>query len=66
MTRKDFELVASVIKATRRSNTVDTDDKAIATLTESLCIEFAKVNPRFDKVRFLAACAADTFNTEGF
>ena len=59
MTRKDFELVASVIKATRRSNTVDTDDKAIATLTESLCIEFTKVNPRFDKERFLAACAAE-------
>jgi hypothetical protein len=58
MTRKDFQLIADVIKATRRSNVVDTDDKAIAILTESLAIELAKTNTRFDKQRFLKACAA--------
>ena len=58
MTRKDFQLIANVIKATRRSNVVDADDKAIAILTESLAIELAKTNPRFNKELFLKACAS--------
>lgn len=57
MTRKDFQLIAAVIKATRRSNVVDADDKAIAILTESLAIELAKANPRFNKELFLKACS---------
>ena len=58
MTRKDFQLIADVIKATRCINNVDADDKAIAILTESLAIEFKKANPRFNKELFLKACFA--------
>tara|TARA_R110002051_G_scaffold295757_1_gene361633 strand:- start:236 stop:421 length:186 start_codon:yes stop_codon:yes gene_type:complete len=59
MTRKDFQLIADVIKATHRSNVVDTDDKAIAILTESLAIELAKTNPRFNKALFIKACGVN-------
>ena len=54
MTRKDFALIASIIRAHQDGSETD---HVVQGLALSLAIEFQKVNPRFDKARFIAASA---------
>ena len=64
MTRKDYELIANVIRETKFDasveNPVDNYEKGfvagIQTLEDALNVEFQKTNPRFDVVRFQKAC----------
>lgn len=54
MTRKDFELIARVLK---NSDEV-LDDMAREALAEMFAAELANTNPNFDRDRFLKASAA--------
>ena len=52
MSRKDFQLIADILKQHKTSPTA----RAMAL---DFVIAFQKVNPRFDKVRFLNACGLE-------
>jgi len=52
MTRKDFQLIADVIKG----HTEGKSDHVMRGFALSMAIELQKTNSRFDKVRFLEAC----------
>ena len=54
MTRKDFELIANAIRVT--NNTTEGDNAALKELALNLCIEFKRVNGRFNNERFIKAC----------
>ena len=56
MTRKDYQTIAAVFKATLNSNVVDSDSNDLSILATSLCIEFKKDNQRFKPELFLKAC----------
>lgn len=66
MTRRDFELIAGVLRreheshrgyhATDRPDPVDVLD----TLARHLAVELAATNDRFDADRFLTACGVTT------
>lgn len=61
MTRKDFELIARVLKDTPRYaewRGIVKDDRA--ELAEAFAAELAAGNPLFDRARFLAACGVET------
>ena len=51
MTRKDFQLIADVIKG----HTDGKDDHVMRGFALSMAVELNKTNSRFDKVRFLSA-----------
>ena len=53
MTRKDFQLVADVLKAHQDGGD---KDNVVRGLAQSFAIELAKTNPRFNKALFLKAC----------
>ena len=53
MTRKDFQLIADVLKA---SSTSPMNRCVIKELAVSFASELAKTNPRFNKQRFVEAC----------
>jgi len=53
MTRKDFELIAAVLKA---SSTTPMTRCVIKELAVSFASELAKTNPRFNQQRFIKAC----------
>jgi len=53
MTKKDFELIASVIRAHQDGGK---QDMVVRGLALSMAIEFQKVNPRFNKAMFIKAC----------
>ena len=53
MTRKDFQLIANVLKA---SSTSPMNRCVIQELAVSFASELAKTNPRFNKQRFVEAC----------
>ena len=55
MTRKDFQLIANVIKAHQDGGD---RDHIVRGLAASFAIELAKTNPRFNKELFLKACAS--------
>lgn len=74
MTKKDFELIARVIRAdaahTRDDGTLETDYKSMPawmrgaydqwnTLALNMADALATTNPRFDRARFLQACGID-------
>ena len=54
MTRKDFELIAGVIKAQREKmhNETETVDEVALAMAEAL----EDTNPRFNRETFLTAC----------
>ena len=52
MTRKDFQLIADVIKG----HTDGKSDHVMRGFALSMAVELKKTNSRFDKVRFLEAC----------
>ena len=53
MSKKDFELIASVIRAHQDGGK---QDMVVRGLALSMAIEFQKVNPRFNKAMFIKAC----------
>jgi len=54
MTRKDFELIAGVVRYVRDLKTTDGD--TLDLLAWSFATELGRNNARFDKPRFMAAC----------
>jgi hypothetical protein len=62
MSKKDYELIAGVfaehVTAYTEYNTKESADKlaAIGTVANALAREFQVENPRFNRVRFVAAC----------
>jgi hypothetical protein len=56
MTRKDFQLIADVLKA---SSTSPMNRCVIKELAASFASELADVNPRFNKALFLEACGVN-------
>lgn len=53
MTRKDFELIAKVLK---QSENEIIDDLALEGLAETFADYLIETNPAFDRARFLKAC----------
>jgi hypothetical protein len=53
MTRKDFQLIADVLKAHQDGSDAD---HIVRGLAVSFAIELAKTNSRFNKERFINAC----------
>lgn len=56
MTRKDFQLIARVIK---ESEGAVIDDLSRDGLAEMFADELASTNPAFDRARFLKACGVN-------
>ena len=61
MTKKDYIAIAKVLAAHRMRRPTDDSDGRIADrlddVTEAFADMLAADNPRFDRVRFLAACS---------
>ncbi len=55
MTRKDFQLIADVLKA---SSTTPMERCVIEQLALTFATELAKTNPNFNQQRFISACFA--------
>ena len=57
MTRKDFELIAGVLKDISNSNKVvgDTAENLMYQVRIAMSDALATTNPRFDRTRFLTA-----------
>ena len=53
MTRKDFQLIATVLKA---SATTPMNRCVIEDVAMNFAVELQKTNPRFDVQRFVKAC----------
>ena len=53
MTRKDYVLIASLIKAQRKPHN---DTETVNEIAFSLADAFEEENPNFDRTRFLWAC----------
>lgn len=51
MTKKDFELIANILRDNREGAEVTID-----TLAEHFACAFTYTNPRFDAERFITAC----------
>ena len=53
MLRKDFQLIANVLRAHQDGSDAD---HVVRGLAVSLAVELSKTNPRFNKERFIKAC----------
>ena len=53
MSKKDYELVAAIIRGHQDGGTRDIVVRGLAL---SMAMEFQKDNPRFNKERFIKAC----------
>ena len=56
MTRKDYQLIASVIKQTYKNEDQQVAEVAIQTVAVSLAAQLKKDNPNFKPALFLQAC----------
>ena len=58
MTKKDYELIAKVIKVHANFKCTYTDQRKVEMLDLAidLAVYFQEENPRFDRDRFLKAC----------
>jgi hypothetical protein len=56
MTRKDYELIAEVIKTARKVETGEAVLVSVEHLANTLATELEIENPRFNRARFLSAC----------
>jgi hypothetical protein len=56
MSKKDFQLIANVLKAHQDGSDAD---HVVRGLAMSFAIELAKTNPRFNVQRFVKACTDD-------
>jgi len=54
MTRKDFQLIADVLKASGKDSPMNRC--VIKEVTMNFAVELQKTNPRFDVQRFVKAC----------
>jgi len=54
MTKKDFQLIADVVKKARNTSMITLDEAAI--LGHMFSDALARTNERFDKARFINAC----------
>lgn len=66
MTRKHFEAIAARIRDLFDGNSPVSEANFIAgyargveDVTKELCAEFARINPNFDRARFLTACGME-------
>jgi len=59
MTRKSYEIVASVIRRHRVEDTSGTGSGMLSMVADSLALVFQADNPRFDRARFFVACGMD-------
>ena len=63
MTKKDFEMIASVLKACEWPSSNDTYAKGMrcqwSNTIDAFATALASQNPRFDRERFLAACGME-------
>jgi hypothetical protein len=61
MTKKDYELIARVLRETSVLCLGGSykDARAIQAYAEAFADEFALTNPRFNRERFLAACGVE-------
>ena len=59
MTRKDYELLAEVIRTSRKVTTGETALVSVEHLANTLATELEIENPRFDRARFLSACGLE-------
>ena len=55
MSRKDFELIARVLRA-QRDHATDAELWRLDQTARAFADELSATNPRFDRVRFLRAC----------
>ena len=56
MTRKDYQLIADVIKQTYKNEDRQVAEVAIQNVAVSLAVELKKDNPNFKPALFLQAC----------
>ncbi len=56
MTRKDYQLIADVIKQTYKNEDRQVAEVAIQNVAVSLAVELKKDNPNFKPALFLKAC----------
>ena len=56
MTRKDYQLIADVIKQTYKNEDRQVAEVAIQNVALSLSVELKKDNPNFKPALFLKAC----------
>ena len=54
MTRRDFELIANVVRYIRELKTTDAD--TLDLLAWAFATKLGRNNQRFDKARFMTAC----------
>lgn len=62
MTRKDYELIAGILKGAQNYeatfNNNEQGAKAIEGIAQTFAVVLGTTNPRFDRARFLDACGA--------
>lgn len=62
MSKKDYELIASVLRGAKAYTKPDDHVLLVGDFTNAL----ATTNPRFDRARFIAACMGeDSFDSAG-
>jgi len=59
MTRKSYEVIASVIRRHRSEDTSGVSSGTLSMVADSLALVFQADNPRFDRARFFTACGMD-------
>lgn len=61
MSKKDYEMLARVLRTNRRYSEVSPDAKAVIDdIARDLSVTLYADNSKFDKERFLAACEVGT------
>lgn len=56
MSKKDYELIARVVRST---DFAQSSTKNLETLANGLANALERDNPKFDKIKFLTACGID-------
>lgn len=67
MTKKDYELIASVLNGAYQDAANGTEEDLIFMLEsviKPMADELGDTNPRFDRKRFIEACTGEAFNDE--
>ena len=59
MTKKDYELIAEVIKTSRKVTQGETVLVSVAHLANTLATDLEIQNPRFNRALFLTACGVN-------
>lgn len=59
MTKRDFILIARVLRAAKGDASRATEAATVARIAAGFAEELAQCNPKFDSARFLAACGVE-------